>query len=86
MWVADVLALIAPGADEAEVLDDYPYLPSEDLNARLTFAAAQANHAVVTEIVSALSIRCASVKRAKPFALHSIADRGGRRSHLTVDR
>jgi uncharacterized protein (DUF433 family) len=41
--VADVLALIAGGADEAEILEDYPYLTAEDLKACLAYAAAQAN-------------------------------------------
>ncbi len=47
MRVADVLALLAAGADEAEVLEDYPYLTAEDLRACLAYAAAQANHTVV---------------------------------------
>ena len=47
MRVADVLALLAAGADEAEILEDYPYLTAEDLRACLAYAAAQANHAVV---------------------------------------
>ena len=34
-------------ADEAEVLEDYPYLTAEDLRACLAYAAAQANHTVV---------------------------------------
>jgi len=47
MRVADVLALLAAGADEAEVLEDYPYLTAEDLRACLAYAAAQSNHTVV---------------------------------------
>lgn len=47
MRVADVLALLASGADVAEILEDYPYLAAEDLRACLGYAAAQANHAVV---------------------------------------
>lgn len=47
MRVADVLALLAAGADETEILEDYPYLAAEDLSACLAYAAAQANHAVV---------------------------------------
>lgn len=43
MRVADVLALIAGGADEAEILEDYPYLTAEDLKACLAYAAAPAN-------------------------------------------
>ncbi len=47
MRVADVLALLAAGADEAEILEDYPYLTAEDSRACMAYAAAQANHAVV---------------------------------------
>jgi uncharacterized protein (DUF433 family) len=47
MRVADVLSLLAAGADEAEILEDYPYLTSEDIRACLAYAAAQADHAVV---------------------------------------
>lgn len=47
MRVADVLSLLAAGADEAEILDDYPYLTAEDIKACLAYAAAQADHAVV---------------------------------------
>lgn len=45
MRVADVLALLAAGADEAEILADSPYLT--DLRSCIGYAAAQANHAVV---------------------------------------
>lgn len=45
--VADVLALLAAGATEAEILDDYPYLESEDIRACLEYAAAQTGHVVV---------------------------------------
>jgi uncharacterized protein (DUF433 family) len=47
MRVTDVLSLLASGADEAEILADYPYLTSEDIKACLAYAAAQADHAVV---------------------------------------
>lgn len=47
MRVTDVLSLLAAGADEAEILEDYPYLTSEDIKACLTYAAAQADHAIV---------------------------------------
>jgi hypothetical protein len=45
--VADVLSLLASGASEAEILDDYPYLESDDIKACLEGAAAQAGHAVL---------------------------------------
>lgn len=48
MRVSDVLALLAAGADEAEILDDYPYLAVEDIRACLEYAAAQADHAILT--------------------------------------
>ncbi len=47
MRVSDVLALLAAGADEAEILADYPYLTTEDIRACLEYAAAQADHAIV---------------------------------------
>jgi uncharacterized protein (DUF433 family) len=47
MRVTDVLSLLAAGADEAEILQDYPYLTSEDIKACLAYAAAQADHAIV---------------------------------------
>jgi uncharacterized protein (DUF433 family) len=45
--VADVLSLLASGASEAEILEDYPYLTADDIKACLAYAAAQADHAVV---------------------------------------
>lgn len=45
--VADVLALLAAGATQAEILDDYPYLEADDIKACLEYAAAQAGHAVL---------------------------------------
>lgn len=47
MRVADVLSLLASGASEAEILEDYPYLSGDDIKACLAYAAAQADHAVV---------------------------------------
>ena len=48
--VTDVLSLLAAGADEAEILEDYPYLTSEDIRACLAYAAAQADRAIVVAI------------------------------------
>ncbi len=45
--VVDVLEMLAAGASEQEILEDYPYLELEDLRACLEYAAAQVNHAVV---------------------------------------
>ncbi len=47
MRVSDVLSLLAAGAPEAEILEDYPYLTREDIVACLQYAAAQADHAIV---------------------------------------
>ena len=45
--VSDVLSLLAAGASEAEILDDYPYLAADDIRACLAYAAGHADHAVV---------------------------------------
>ncbi len=37
--VSDVLSLLAAGAPEAEILEDYPYLEREDIFACLLYAA-----------------------------------------------
>jgi uncharacterized protein (DUF433 family) len=47
MRVADVLSLLASGASEGEILEDYPFLVADDIKACLAYAAAQADHAVV---------------------------------------
>lgn len=39
MRVSDVLSLLAAGADEAEILEDYPYVRAEDIKACLAYAA-----------------------------------------------
>jgi len=48
MRVSDVLSLLAAGSSEAEILEDYPYLESDDIKACLEYAAAQAGHAVLS--------------------------------------
>lgn len=45
--VKDVLDMLAGGATEAEILQDYPYLEREDIRACLEYAASQIDHAVV---------------------------------------
>jgi uncharacterized protein (DUF433 family) len=45
--VNDVLDMLAGGATEQEILQDYPYLEPEDIRACLEYAAAQINHAIV---------------------------------------
>ena len=39
MTVYDVLSYLAAGMTEAEILDDFPYLAREDIQACLAFAA-----------------------------------------------
>ncbi|MGH3564222.1 MAG: DUF433 domain-containing protein [Mycobacterium sp.] len=48
MRVADVLSLLAAGASEQEILADYPYLTVDDVKACLRYAAAQADHTILT--------------------------------------
>ena len=45
--IKDILDLLAAGATREEVLDDYPYLESEDVTAVLEFAALQSDHPVL---------------------------------------
>jgi uncharacterized protein (DUF433 family) len=45
--LTDVLSLLAAGASEAEILEDYPYLTAEDIRACLAYAAAQADHPIL---------------------------------------
>jgi uncharacterized protein (DUF433 family) len=39
--------MLAGGATEQEILQDYPYLDAADIRASLTYAALQLDHAVV---------------------------------------
>jgi uncharacterized protein (DUF433 family) len=45
--VTDILDLLASGAPAEEILQDYPYLESEDISAALEFAARRSGHFVV---------------------------------------
>ncbi|MCH7227997.1 DUF433 domain-containing protein [Haloferula sp. A504] len=47
MRVSDLLSLLAHGATHEEILEDYPFLEADDISACLTYAAHQADHAVV---------------------------------------
>jgi len=47
MRVKDVLELLAAGAGEAEILEDYPFLEPEDIRACLEYAAEQVDHSVL---------------------------------------
>ena len=46
--VKDVLDMLASGATEAEILESYPYLEREDIQASLEYAARQIDHAVLS--------------------------------------
>ena len=39
--------LLAAGVEEAEILEDYPYLEAQDIRACLEYAAAEADHPVL---------------------------------------
>ncbi len=45
--VKDVLDLLAAKVSEAEILDDFPYLEAEDIQACIEYAAVQADHPVL---------------------------------------
>ncbi len=45
--VKDVFDMLASGATEQEILESYPYLEREDIQACLEYAARQMDHAVV---------------------------------------
>jgi len=45
--VRDVLDMMAGGATEAEILEDYPFLEQADIRACLEYAAQQVNYSVV---------------------------------------
>ncbi len=46
--VKDVLDMLATGATWTEILESYPYLEREDIQATLHYAAAQVDHAVLS--------------------------------------
>jgi len=45
--VSDILDMLAGGAAEGEIIEDFPYLVSEDVRACLSYAAHAADHPVV---------------------------------------
>ena len=47
MRVKDLLDLLAAGVSIEEILQDYPYLEKEDIQAVLEFAAAQSDHVML---------------------------------------
>jgi len=46
--VKDVLDMLASGASQAKILENYSYLEREDIQASLEYAARQADHAVLS--------------------------------------
>lgn len=45
--VQDILEMLASGMKEEEILQDFPYLESEDIKACLLYAALKMNHPVI---------------------------------------
>lgn len=45
--VQDILGLLAANVSKTEILEDYPYLESEDITAALEYAAKQAGHPIL---------------------------------------
>ena len=45
--VSDILSMLAAGASQDEILEDYPYLEAADIAAALDFAARQTDHPVL---------------------------------------
>ncbi|MEP6672545.1 MAG: DUF433 domain-containing protein [Chthoniobacter sp.] len=45
--VKDILEMLAAGVSEKQILEDFPYLETEDIRACLEFAATEMDHAVV---------------------------------------
>ena len=50
--VKDILDLLAAGVPEAEILEDFPYLESDDIRAALEFAAGQSDHPIFPSVSS----------------------------------
>ncbi|MDP4847168.1 MAG: DUF433 domain-containing protein [Akkermansiaceae bacterium] len=46
--VSDVLGLIASGATNEEIMQDYPFLEPDDIVAALRYAAHQTDHTVIS--------------------------------------
>jgi uncharacterized protein (DUF433 family) len=47
MRVADILEMLAGGATAAEIIEDFPYLETEDIAAALEFAALQSDNPII---------------------------------------
>jgi uncharacterized protein (DUF433 family) len=46
--VKDILDMLASGANNEEILEDYPYLEREDIKAALQYAAQQMDHLILS--------------------------------------
>jgi len=46
--VTDILEMLASGATPEELLEEYPYLEKEDIEAALEYAAKQADHRILS--------------------------------------
>ena len=46
--VKDVLGLLASGASNEEILEDYPYLEADDMKASLEYAAHLMDHLILS--------------------------------------
>jgi uncharacterized protein (DUF433 family) len=45
--VSDILEMLAAGASQAEILEDYPYLEAADIAGALEYAARQTDHRIL---------------------------------------
>jgi uncharacterized protein (DUF433 family) len=45
--VSDLLGYLSAGMSEAQILEDFPYLESEDINACLAYAAKKLDHTII---------------------------------------
>jgi uncharacterized protein (DUF433 family) len=45
--VSDILGMLAAGASQKEILEDYPYLEAADIAAALDFAARLTDHPIL---------------------------------------
>lgn len=45
--VQDILNLLAAGANNDEILEDFPYLEAKDITAALEYAAKQCDHLIL---------------------------------------
>jgi uncharacterized protein (DUF433 family) len=46
--VSDVLGYLSSGMTQEELLDDFPYLEKEDIQAVLLYASLKSNHPVIS--------------------------------------